>query len=188
MAQKTDPDVIRRAQEGDEQALTTLYHAWRQPVYNYFYYRVGDLYAAEDLTTDCFMRVIDYLDGYQPGGAPFQAWLFQIARNLAVDYFRRQSVRQHDPLDETIRSNGERPEHYAARTLTAEAVQRALARLTDGQRDVIVLRFLADLPVAEVAHILEKSESAVKSLQSRGLSTLQQLLAYREEAHHESTE
>jgi RNA polymerase sigma-70 factor (ECF subfamily) len=177
MPEDINKSTIARAKAGDEVALAAIYEAYKSKIQRFLYYRVGDRQAAEDLTTDVFLRMLEHLEGYRMQGTPFQAWLFQIARNLAVDYFRKQGVRNHLALQPTMPANGDSPDTVVARSLTNDQLRRALQQLTDGQSDVIVLRFIAGMSIAEVAETLEKSESAVKSLQARGLDALHNRLS-----------
>lgn len=183
MPEDITKSTIARAKAGDEAALGALYEAYKSKIQRFLYYRVGDRQAAEDLTTEVFLRMLEHLEGYRMQGTPFQAWLFQIARNLAVDYFRKQNVRNHLSLEPTMPANGDSPDTVAARSLTNDRLRRALQQLTEGQSDVIVLRFIAGMSIAEVAETLEKSESAVKSLQARGLDALHNRLSQWKVAH-----
>lgn len=172
--------IIARARAGEEAALIELYEWYKPRVYRFLYYRLRDKHSAEDLTTEVFLRMLQSLPSFQFQGTPFQAWLFQIARNLVVDDFRRQSVRNHDPLDEVLEANEELPEEIAQGRMMKAELQDALLELTAGQLDVIALRFIAGQSIADVAQALDKSESAVKSLQARGLKALEQRLAGEE--------
>lgn len=172
--------IIARARAGEEAALIELYEWYKPRVYRFLYYRLRDKHSAEDLTTEVFLRMLQSLPSFQFQGTPFQAWLFQIARNLVVDDFRRQSVRNHDPLDEVLEANEELPEDIAQGRMMKAELQDALLELTAGQLDVIALRFIAGQSIADVAQALDKSESAVKSLQARGLKALEQRLAGEE--------
>ncbi|HSM55471.1 MAG TPA: sigma-70 family RNA polymerase sigma factor [Candidatus Sulfomarinibacteraceae bacterium] len=183
MREQIHKSMIARAKSGDDAALTAIYDAYKQKVQRYLYYRIGNLHTAEDLTTEVFLRVIENLPAYRFQEAPFQAWVFQIARNLAVDHFRRQQHRNHLPLDTTLPANGDGPDALAARSVTSEQLSSALHQLTDGQRDVIVLRFIAEMTIADVAQALGKSESAVKGLQARGLEALNRVLSKRKVTH-----
>jgi RNA polymerase sigma-70 factor (ECF subfamily) len=87
------------------------------------------------------------------------------------------SKRQYMPLDEELESGGDSPEAFAARSLTSDRLQAALARLNKHQRDVIVLRFIVEMPIAEVARVLGKREDAIKGLQRRGLLALRSILS-----------
>ena len=174
-----DPEtdaLIARARAGNAASIGALYERYQAGVFRYLYYRVGDRQAAEDLTGEVFLRMIGALPRYRQGGVPFKAWIFQIARNLAVDHFRKQSVRDHVGLDEALVDPQEAVEEAADRSLTSEALKAALQSLTVDQREVILLRFVAGMPIAQVAGILNKSESAVKALQRRGLNALRKIL------------
>jgi RNA polymerase sigma-70 factor (ECF subfamily) len=171
--------MIARAKVGDEAALVSIYEWYKPRVQRFLHYRIGNRFVAEDLTTEVFLRVLEHLPQYRFQGASFQAWVFQIARNLAVDYFRKQRVRDHEPLDETLVADGAAPEGAAARWMQNEELREALQSLTEAQFDVIVMRFIADMSIADVAQSMGKSESAVKSLQARGLETLYEQLSAR---------
>jgi RNA polymerase sigma-70 factor (ECF subfamily) len=179
MVDLLNEQLIERAKNGDKKAMAVIYRTLRAKVHRYLYFRVGDREAAEDLTTDVFLRVIENLHRYEPRQHPFQAWVFQIARNLVVDHFRRQKVRNHQVLEDHFEAQGTSPDHAVALSLNSERLQRALLELTETQCDVLVLRFVLDMPIAEVAHTLKRSESAVKSLQARGLASLARILMTR---------
>src|SRR5690606_28785626 len=127
--------------------------------------------------TEVFLRVIENLPRYQIREVPLQAWIFQIARNLAIDYFRKQRVRNHQELDANFPSNHDGPDIVAARRMVSDQLRSALEQLTDGQSDVIILRFISGFSIAETAQTLSKSESAVKALQARGLEALSRVLS-----------
>jgi RNA polymerase sigma-70 factor (ECF subfamily) len=181
--QLVDHTLINRAKAGDVAAVTAIYECFKPKVYRFFYYRLDDPQAAEDLTTELFLKVIEALPRYHQNGVPFQGWLFQIAHNLTVDHFRRMRVRQHSGLDEEMAADGESPDTAAGRSLVYEQLRHALRRLPEDQCTVVVLRFIASMPVSEVAHLLNRSESAVKALQARGLERLHQLLSQRKEQY-----
>lgn len=168
--------LIARAQAGDEAAFGALFERYWRRVFRYLYYRIGDHHSAEDLTAEVFLRVMRALPAYRRQGASFQAWVFQIAHNLAVDHFRKVNTHHHFPLDEELAAKDDDLDLTADRRLTSERLRAALGQLTDDQREVIALRFVAERPIAEVAAVLSKSESAVKALQRRGLEALRHIL------------
>ena len=176
MLKAATPELIARAQNGDERVITALYESYRQGIYRYIFYRVGDAQAAEDLTSEVFLRMITALEGYRPQGASFDAWLYQIARNLAIDHHRKARLRDHLPLEEDLVAESHDLAKTVERNLTNEHLRRALARLSDVQRDVIVLRFVNGLPISTVAQTLHKSEDSIKSLQRRALRSLREIL------------
>jgi RNA polymerase sigma-70 factor (ECF subfamily) len=177
-------EQIRRAQQGDQEVIAALYAHYHLSVFHFLYYRVGDRETAEDLTSEVFLRMLRFMGGFQPPAASFGSWLFEIARNLATDHYRRMGVRNDVVLEEEMiaTTHGD-PAAAAERGLTGEALRRALQDLNEDQRDVIVLRFVAGMAVAEVAQALNKSEDAVKGLQRRALIALRTILVEREIAY-----
>ena len=170
------PEVIARAQGGDAKVIEALYQRYRVDVFRYLYYRVGDIQAAEDLTSEVFIRMIRALDRYHQRDVAFEAWLFQIARNLAIDHHRKMKVRNHLPLDENLVSDASDVGEAVELGLTSDMLLKALAKLTDVQRDVLILRFVNRMRIAQVAQMLHKSENAVKANQRRGLIALRKIL------------
>jgi RNA polymerase sigma-70 factor (ECF subfamily) len=169
-------DLILRAQNGDTTAIGALYERFHLSIFRYLYYRIGDRQAAEDLTADVFVRMIRSISTYRPRTVTFQAWLFQIARNIAIDHYRKMKHRNHAELEENMVDQVENVDASVDRSLTNAHLKEALAKLTDEQRDVLVMRFVANMPVAQVAQSLHKSEDAVKGLQRRGLVALRDIL------------
>lgn len=166
-----DSELIKRAQHGDQAAFAQIYDRYAQPLYRYIYFRVGDPDLAEDLQAEVFLRAFESLDRYEDRGWPLSAWLYRIARDRTVDVIRRSRLRQTVPL-ESWSGACEGPDHDVVMRLDCEELWRHLCDLTDDQRQVISLRFLADLSIQEVASRLGRSEGAVKALQHRGLQSL----------------
>jgi len=170
-------DVILNATRGDAAAVSMIYRHYHLSIFRYLFYRVNNRQTAEDLTSEVFIRMLGSLSRYRMQGVPFQAWLFRIARNLAIDHNRVAKVRNHVPLQETLAANNPGPETTVERKLTSERLNRAVAKLNQDQRDVIVLRFVVNLAIAETAMVVDKSQDAVKGLQRRGLASLRKLLS-----------
>jgi len=172
-------EVIEQAQAGDQEAMTILYETFQPQIFRYLYYRTSDYHLAQDLTAEVFVRLLRHLPTYQHRHGLFRAWLFEIARNLVIDHYRRMHRHSYTDLSDDMVDQRPTPEHTTERRLNHEVLRQALRRLTQDQCDVIALRFLADMPIAEVAQVLNKSESAIKNLQLRGLAALQQILSTR---------
>jgi RNA polymerase sigma-70 factor (ECF subfamily) len=174
----TEPSLMRQAQSGDRAALAELYNEHWPAIFRYLYYRVGNRQAAEDLTAEVFARMLEALPRYRPTAVPFKAWLFKIARNLAVDHFRRGGGRVDASLDPEMENHMEEdPYSRVARSLTSDRLQNALSTLSPEQRDVVIMRIIGEMPIGEVAQALGKSEDAIKGLQRRGLIALRDVLA-----------
>ena len=183
MMLEINTELIRKAQAGDETVIAALYERYHVSVFRYLYYRVGDLQTAEDLTSEVFLRMLRFLGGFKPPSAAFGAWLFGIARNLTIDYFRRTGIRNDVELEEDMLATRDDPAAAVERGLNSEVLRRALKKLNVEQRDVIVMRFVSGMPIGEVAQVLGKSEDAVKGLQRRALIALRQTLAEWEVTH-----
>lgn len=172
---------LERARSFDRKALTSIYDDYQQPLYRYIYRQVGDVEVARDLTAEVFQRL---LQAFEKGHGPEQklkAWLYRVAHNNVVDYYRRQQHRQHLPLDERLIENGDSPAVLAERNISAQQVRKALQNLTPDQQQVITLKFLQGFSNSEVAELLDKPIGAVKSLQHRALAALQRQMALVQE-------
>jgi len=164
-------DTIERARTGDPAVISKLYEQYHAGLFKYLYYRLGDMHTAEDLTSEVFLRMIRSLPFYRDKGVNIQAWLFQIARNLVIDHYRKANTNQHVELNDDLVSRDPDP---------CSSVESTLARLNDYQRDVLVLRFIACMPIAQVAQTLNKSEDTIKGLQRRGLIALRKIFDKKE--------
>jgi RNA polymerase sigma-70 factor (ECF subfamily) len=174
-------DLIRRARDLEETALSELYRRYANDIFRYIHYRVRDENVAEDLTGDVFTRMLQGLPGFTFRGAPFSAWLYNIAHARVVDYFRHQKVRVHIPLDEHLPSAGQHPEKAVELEEEHRTLLNAIGQLTDDQRQVLLSKFIERHSNAEIAAILGKTEGAVKSLQHRALASLQRILESQED-------
>lgn len=177
MLQAITSDFIARAKNGDSSVISELYERYRLDVLRYLYYRTGDLQAAEDLTSEVFLRMIRALGNYQPRNVSFEAWLFQITRNIAIDHYRKSRIRDHLPLKEELIAKDEDVGQTVERNLVSENLAKALAQLNESQRDVIVMRFVVGMRISQVAQMLHRSEDSIKGLQRRGLMALREILS-----------
>ncbi len=169
-------ELINRAQDGDEAMIAALYEHFNSGVFRYLYYRVGERQTAEDLTSEVFVRMLRFISGFHPPSSTFQAWLFQIARNVANDHFRKVGSHPMSELSEAIPSGNLSVDETVDHQLTTDRLRQAVLLLNESQRDVIVLRFISGMPIADVAQALNKTEDAVKGLQRRALMTLRSIL------------
>lgn len=167
-----NPTLIRRAKEGESTVVGELYERYQRGIFRYLYYRVGDQQTAEDLTSEVFLRMVEKITNFDDRRISFQAWLFQIARNLSIDHYRKMSVQQNVQLKDDIPESGNEPLEMVAQELTIEKLQQALLELPDNQRDVIVMRFIVGMPISRVAETLHKTEDSIKGLQRRALLAL----------------
>ena len=172
-------ELIRRAQEGDKQAIGELYRAHVDVIYRYVWARVRDDSLAEDLTAQVFLKALEGLPTYQPSGKPFVAWLYRIAYARIVDHWRKLERRPEVPLEETLPSLEPRPEELLEFEADWVMAMELLAQLTDDQQDVVILRFIGEMSLADIAQTVGKTVGATKALQYRALATLARLLEER---------
>ncbi|HEY3921964.1 MAG TPA: sigma-70 family RNA polymerase sigma factor [Gaiellaceae bacterium] len=175
-AQRMRP-LVDAAQRGDRRALEELYLLHFDRIYSYLHVTVGNRHDAEDLTTQTFLKMLESIGKFRWGSAPFSAWLFRIAHNLAMDHFR--ASRRWQPEEEV--PEPEPDESTSAEAGALQAIgQKSMLELIDDlsaeQQQVLTLKFVFGFANGEAATILGKSEGAVKSLQHRALATLHKKL------------
>jgi RNA polymerase sigma-70 factor (ECF subfamily) len=180
MTEAASNDLITRAQSGNPEACGALYTRYHQAIYRYLYYRTGDPHTAEDLTSEVFLKMVLALPRYRLQSVPFQAWLFQIARNQAIDHFRRSSARPTASLNESLASQAPDVDSAIDFRLTSANLKHCLDRIEETHRDVLLLRFIDDLSIADTASALHKTEDSIKGLQRRALAALRNLLDHHE--------
>ncbi len=168
------PRLVDRAQHGDREALEELYLLHFDRIYSYLHMSVGNRSDAEDLTTQTFLKMLESIKRFRWGSAPFSAWLFRIAHNLAIDHFR--ASRRWQPEEEVPDPPGdEEPsaEAQALQSIGRQSMLELIENLSHEQQQVLTLKFVFNFPNGEVATILGKTEGAIKSLQHRALVSLQ---------------
>lgn len=172
------PDIITRAQDGDQRAVEAIYRDLASMVIGYL--RVNGSREPEDLAGDVFVDVIRGLGSFTGDEHRFRSWVFTITHRRLVDEFRRRGRRPEDPTPD--RQLGELiidltdGEGEAMARLRARGVLEALEELSEDQRAVLYLRVVVDLPIAEVARLMGKAETAVKALQRRATLRMRHLL------------
>jgi RNA polymerase sigma-70 factor (ECF subfamily) len=169
--------LVARAQQGDREALEELYLLHFDRIYSYLHVSVGNRHDAEDLTTQTFVKMLESINRFRWQAAPFSAWLFRIAHNLAMDHFR--ASRRWQPEEEVPEPPGEEEmsaEQAAMQEIGRQSMLDLIERLSHEQQQVLTLKFVFNFTNADVATILGKTEGAIKSLQHRALASLQKQL------------
>jgi RNA polymerase sigma-70 factor, ECF subfamily len=169
--------LVELAQQGDREALESLYLLHFDRIYSYLHMSVGNRHDAEDLTTQTFLKMLEAIGRFRWRSAPFSAWLFRIAHNLAMDHFR--STRRWQPEEDvpepedTAESSAE---DEALESIGRRSMLELIENLSHEQQQVLMLKFVFSFSNGEAGTILGKSEGAVKSLQHRALASLQKQL------------
>jgi RNA polymerase sigma factor (sigma-70 family) len=153
-------------------AFETLFEAHAEDLFGFLVYRTGDRHLAEDLVADTFERVLRSRARFDPRRGSGKNWVYSIALNLVRDHARRQTVETR-VLERVGAQDWHGTDDGALRSVEdRDAVARALATLSDEEREAIALRFGSDLKLREVARVLGESESAIEKRISRGLKKL----------------
>jgi RNA polymerase sigma-70 factor, ECF subfamily len=170
--------LVERAQQGEREALEDLYLIHFDRIYSYLHMSVGNRHDAEDLTTQVFLKMLESIRKFRWRSAPFSAWLFRIAHNLAMDHFRatkrwqpEENVPEAEPPAESA------AEEEALESIGRQSMLELIQNLSHEQQQVLTLKFVFNFSNADAATILGKTEGAIKSLQHRALASLQRQMS-----------
>ncbi len=169
--------LVRLAQQGDRNAVAELYRQNQARIYRYIAYRVGDTAVADDLTAEVFVSMVKNIGRFEDRGRPFLAWLYTIAGNIVKMHYRRQQKVAFEPLADEMIDHEANPAEITQQRLTGDRLMAAMPHLSEGQRQVILLKFIEGFDNAEIAGMMGKTEGAIRVLQHRALLALRRVLA-----------
>jgi RNA polymerase sigma-70 factor (ECF subfamily) len=171
-----DEAALIAAAQANPADFDVLYRRYLAPVYRYLRTHTSSADEAADLTQQVFLQALRALPRYRPRGSPFAAWLFQIARHVAADaYRRRRQTVSWDALPEALQPLAEQePEDTALRTEALARLAALLASLDSSKREVLALHFAAGLSVPDIARVVGKSPAAVSKQLSRTMQKLKE--------------
>lgn len=175
---KEESKLISNAQNGDEKAFGELYEKYLSPIYRYIFMRVGyRKHEAEDISHQVFISAWQNIRTYEIKGFPFSSWLYRIAHNAVIDFYRSQKPSfDIDMLDSDIFGETPETEKIIDAKLQMEGVRLALAKLEPDQQNVLIMKFVNELENNEIAEALGKTEGAVRVIQHRALKQLKSIL------------
>jgi RNA polymerase sigma-70 factor (ECF subfamily) len=193
----TDETLMVRFQRGDRAAFASLVRRHQAPLYNFAFRHLRVQAVAEDVVQDAFVRVVQNAAEFKHE-ARFTTWLYTITRNLCIDQLRKRALRKHPSLDEAKPGKhgeeGDGPtlgeqtadtrasvEREATGTELKVRIAQAVETLPEEQREVFLLREVANLPFKEIASVTGVPENTVKSRMRYALERLQQTLSEYEE-------
>lgn len=172
--------LVSKAKQGDGAAFGQLYDLFFQRIYKFIFYRVSHKQIAEDLAEEVFLKAHTKLASLSQSNL-FEGWLFQIARNSVIDYYREKKL----TVDLTEVENTLEYETNIVDLLTLQYQQAILLKLIkelDGQQQTVIkLKFLEDLKNSEIAEILNTTENNIRVIQHRALNKLIELRKKLEE-------
>ena len=173
-------DLVEGVRSGDRDAIAAVYLELGPGLRGFLLRRAPHGEVADDLVEQTFIELIEGGHRISGDGRALRAWLYRAARNNLLDWRKRAERRSDHQLTDRVLAEREAAEPTAEEQVVASTVDpellAALGQLTSDQREVIELRLVAGLPVAEVAAITDRSVGAVKQLQHRGVRRLMTLL------------
>lgn len=169
-------------EKAQNEALIDIFDKNYQRVFNYMSYRLSSLHEAEELTSQVFEHVLRKIDQFNPALAPFEAWLFAIARNIVNDHYRLKKRWSWLPLDniKNLVSRQPDPEETALQNEEQRKLLAAMASLNERERNLVALKFASGLKNREIAKLTGLSESHVGVLLYRSLHRLREQLEGKE--------
>ena len=162
--EQNDNYLILKATQGESEAFGMLFDKYSDKIYRFIYYKVINKELAEDLTSQCFLKAWEQIFAGRKIKT-FQAWVYRIARNLVVDYYRTRE-KEELPLIYEPRFNPEE-------TLNPEELEKLLLSLKNEVREIVILKYIEELSINEIAKIVDKSAGNVRVILHRALKDLQ---------------
>lgn len=161
-----------RAARASEEAFLKLFDEQHLPLFRFAYRLTGSAADAEDIVQECFLELLRPECAYDPRRTPLRTYLFGVVRNQALKRLRRK-----DAAGEGRGGEGRSPEQEALRAEMEEAIADAMMRLPETQRGVLILAHYEQMPLAEIARVMDLEVGAVKSRLQRARASLKEMLA-----------
>lgn len=173
---RDEETLILKAKNGNAEAFGILYDAYLPKIYRFIYFRVGNRKEeAEDITHQVFLNAWQNIEKYESRGFPFSSWLYRIATNSVIDFYRTRRVHQDiETVPEEFIAELARVDETLDDTHALRGIMQALTKLEPDQQNVLIMKFVDDLSTKEIATALQKSEGAVRVIQHRALKQLKQ--------------
>lgn len=174
MPSRADEALLVEKAKKDPGAFGELYDRYFGQIYRFVYSRVREQTAAEDVTSEVFIKALRGIGRYQDTGRPFSAWLYQIAVNAVNDRYRASRPTEDVDAQIGLSSPGPGLEDLALQREEIRQIWVAVERLPVAQRTAMVLKFQEDMKIDDIAAVMGKSPGAVKLLLHRGVGRVRQ--------------
>lgn len=175
-----EKEILKKIKNGDNEAFGELYDFYAPRVYRFVRLKVDSQETAQDVTSEAFLKIWQYLQEQRKIRERFQALLYKIARNLVVDFYRSKSIREiliEDNLEEFSEAEDEETsDKLVIRQEEMVEVKKALIQVHPNYQDVIVWYYLDELTIPEIAEILGKNEGTVRVLIHRAVKSLRNVM------------
>jgi RNA polymerase sigma factor (sigma-70 family) len=168
---KQDHKIMLSVRDGDVQRLGQLFDKYSKRLYNYFQFQIKDRLKSEDLVQEVFYNILRYRHTYK-NGANFKVWMYTIARNEKINYFRNNRFLTTDIDPEQSDEGNSNPEDDLEHKADIDQLNIALARISSDNRELIILSRFNGLPYNEIAEITGCTVGAVKVRMYRAIREL----------------
>ena len=171
-----EAQLLRRIKNGDDSAFVETYDLFAPKIYRHVLFRTDSEELAEDLVSETFLKAWEYVRTQAKDVTHLRAFLYRIANNMVIDHYRRRA-KGPVPIDEDLErtlsdeKTSHLPEHVDL-TMESERMRRALSGLRPDVRELLVMRFIDDLTIEEIAETLGKNKNAVYVAIHRGVKEL----------------
>jgi len=172
--EQSESELIQLATQGDSRAFGSLYEKYIDDIYSYVYYRTSDKKEAEDLTSRVFLRALKHIENYEDRGYPFSAWLYRIAHNLVVNWYRDNDRNEEVPLVDQFPPPSTQGvmEKRLLKKDERKRLMSIIQELPHDRQQLIILKHVEGLTNREIGTIMERTEGAIKALYHRTLVSL----------------
>lgn len=168
-----DAFYAKRCQSGETEAFGVLYDKYLDPIYRFIFYKTFSKEVAEDLTSDVFHKALEKIASFEASRGDFSTWLYRIARNRVIDYYRTKKV--HEPIDDAFDMGvDERTPETLDAIRSLGQVTAYLETLDAKQREIIMLRVWEERSYREIAAIVGGTEDSVKMAFSRSIKAVRE--------------
>jgi RNA polymerase sigma-70 factor (ECF subfamily) len=167
-------DLVEAARKGRESAFLQLFNEHHSPLFRFAYRLTGSVADAEDIVQECFVELLRPLCSYDPARTPIRTYLFGVARNQSLKRLRKNDLAGQKMPDARQDPS---PESEILLTEMEDVVARAVMQLPDTQKEVLILAHYGEMPLAEIARVMDIELAAVKSRLQRARAALKETLA-----------
>lgn len=172
---KEEEDLINKAKNRDSESFGLLYDHYLPAIYRFILLKTGNKAMTEDLAHQVFLSAWQNIENYQAKGFPFSSWLYRIANNAVIDYYRTD--KKHSNLDNIEEvAAGNNLEEKIDQGFEMNLIRAAIKELPNEQQMIVIMKFVEDLTNKEIAAALGKSEGAVKTAQHRSIQNIKKII------------
>lgn len=170
-----EEELIKKAKNRDSEAFGLLYDHYLPAIYRFILLKIGEKATTEDLAHQVFLNAWQNIENYQIQGFPFSSWLYRIAHNAVIDYYRTDKKNLNlENIQEIAAVNN--LEEKIDQEFELNIIKAALKELPEEQQSIVIMKFVEEMTNKEIAAALGKSEGAIKTAQHRCLKNIKEII------------